>query len=386
MKKRIWDILLGFLIGSFLIMSLVYIFRYDDIKVGVKIKRIMDIVDNYYYEDISDTKEERMENIYSGAMNGLDSYSSYMSESGLKELVDGFNMNLCGIGVRTKYVEADSNYYIADILEGSPAEKAGLKVGDIIYKVGDKVAKELLSSELSEIIRGDRGTTVDITVVRGDKKLVLTVTRDDVHFPNVETKIYDNIGYINIYTFGDSTSDELSVALNEMRSNKVDSIIIDLRQNSGGDVSSAIDCLSQLVPSCVVYSEKYRDGTTEEFSCESDLKELEFKYVILTSHYTASSAEIFSGVFKDYGYGTLIGERTFGKGCVQSVLELGDGSAIKITIAEWLTAKGNEVLGIGIFPDIYVRDDFKNDDYLHLDDANDCILSYALDWIRKGDK
>ena len=370
-------VLEGFIFGALSVLILVYIFCYKDITSSRKMNEISKIVDMYYYEDASDRSS-----IYNGALSGLDAYSAYYSEEDYKELIDDFNKVVGGIGIRMRYVEKYNQYYIYGIADNSPAYKADLRVGDIIYAVDDVVANNTPMSNLSELIRGTVGSTVKLTILREDSKIDIDIERDEVQFPVVYHKVYDGVGYIEIESFSATTGDEFSVALNEMRQNNIETIILDLRQNSGGMVEYLQDTVSQILPSCLLFTEVDNKGTETECYSESDLNEPEFNFVVLTSHITASCAEILASVFQDYNYGIVLGERTYGKGCVQSIIELGDGSAIKLTTAIWKTPKGKEVMGTGILPDIYVEDDWEDDDFLRLDYKNDSMLQFALAYIK----
>lgn len=384
MRDKFWTLLEGVVLGSLIVLILVYIFCYDDIKTGRKFDSIISIVKDFYYEDLSNEELDELEdNIYSGALSSLDHYSDYYSEKEYKEFIDSnVNNTIGGIGIRIRYVEAYNNYYIYDVIKDSPAEISGLQVGDIIYEVDDIVANNIPMSELSDLITGDIGSKVKFTILREDDMFDVDIIRAEVQFPVVTYEIYDGIGYIEITSFSSTTSDEFSVALNEMRQNNVETIILDLRQNSGGIVEYLQNTVSQILPSCLLFTQTDNKGVETKCTIESSLDEPEFNFIILTSHITASCAEVFASLFQDYNYGIVIGERTYGKGCVQSVLELGDGSAIKLTVATWTTPNGNEVMGRGILPDIYVEDDWKDDDFLRLDYKNDSMLQFALDYVK----
>lgn len=383
MKDKFWNLLEGFILGSLIILVLVYIFCYNDIKLSRKFDSILSVVQEFYYEDMSEEDLiERKDNIYNGALSGLDPYSAYYSEKEYKKLIDNMNSVIGGIGIRMRYVEEHNKYYIYEVINNSPAEKSGLQIGDIVYAVDDVVSSNTPMSDLSEMIRGNINSSVKLTILRGEDKFDVNIKRSEVQFPVVTYEIYDGIGYIEITSFSSTTSDEFSVALNEMRQNNVETIILDLRQNSGGIVEYLQNTVSQILPSCLLFTQTDNKGVETKCTIESSLDEPEFNFIILTSHITASCAEVFASLFQDYNYGTVIGERTYGKGCVQSILELGDGSAIKLTVATWTTPNGNEVMGRGILPDIYVEDDWKDDDFLRLDYKNDSMLQFALDYIK----
>ena len=321
-----------------------------------KITEIETLVQKYYLNEI-DT--EQVENyLYKGMIAGLDdAYAAYYTKEEYQSMMDSTNGSYYGIGVEMSQNMTTGIITITRVFEGSPAEEAGLLPGDVIYKVQDtEVTGEDLTKVVS-MVKGAEGTTVPISVAREGESDYLTfdVERRTIEIATVEHRMLDgNIGYISIASFDDVTVNQFLTALEDLENQGETALIIDLRNNGGGLVSSAGSILDRLLPEgLIVYTEdKY--GNREELKSDAE-NYFDKPLAVLVNGNSASASEIFAGAIKDYGIGTLVGTQTFGKGIVQKVYPLSDGTAVKLTVSKYYTPKGNNIHGIGIAPDVEVE-------------------------------
>jgi carboxyl-terminal processing protease len=299
-----------------------------------------------------------------GLMSSVnDKYTVFLSPkeyAALNEGLDGGNFSGVGIAIR---VDDDTKLLrVTDIIPAGPAEKAGLQAGDLILTIDGKSTKGLTSDEDARMLRGKEGTVVRLGVQRNGTSLgdLVSVTRAVIHQPSVYARMLpNNIGYARLTVFGASTAQELSAALDRLEAQGARAYILDLRDNGGGYLNSAIDVSSKFVPSGPIVSVEARGGNDTQYDAENTAiapKPL----AVLVNGYTASASEITSGAIQDNGVGELIGTRTYGKGVVQTIHPLPDGSAVKITSARYLTPRGRDINSVGIEPDIKSPDPARN--------------------------
>lgn len=320
--------------------------------VADKIDTLEYMIERYYYKD--DISREDLENgIYQGLMDAVgDPYTSYFNASDFSIFMEQTTGAYYGIGA---YVAQDTerNYpKINSPIPGSPAEEVGLRPNDIIYEVDGVSTYGMDLDKVVSLIKGEEGTTVRITVYRDGEYLDMAVQRRQVEIPTVEQEMLgDGMAYIRIIEFDEVTPGQFKQALQTSRSSGMKGLILDLRGNPGGSVNAVVDIARMLLPEgLVVYTEdKY--GKREEYSCDGS-NEFELPLVVLIDGNSASASELLSGAIQDYRKGTLVGTTTFGKGIVQQMLTLRDGSAVKITISSYFTPKGRNIHGIGIEPDV----------------------------------
>lgn len=322
-----------------------------------KLDYLKEYIDAYYLDD---TDVEKMEDgIYKGLVNSLgDPYSAYFTKDEYNDIIESQSGEYCGIGVAVTK-EADSGLIrVVTVYDGTPAKEAGIKENDILYKVK---GKEVTGSELDKVvaeIKGSEGTTVDITVYRSSnsKYIDMKVERRTIEVPTISYKMLDNdkkIGYIQITQFDENTDEQFSDAMADLKKKGMKSVIFDVRNNPGGLYDTVCNMLDELLPEgTLVYTlDKY--GKKEEKT--SDAKCLDIPMAVLINGDSASASEIFAGAIQDFGAGKIIGTQSFGKGIVQSLFSLNDGSAIKLTISKYYTPKGVNIHGKGITPDIKVE-------------------------------
>lgn len=320
--------------------------------VAEKIDTLEYMINRYYYQD--DISREDLENgIYQGLMDAVgDPYTSYFNASDFETFMEQTSGAYYGIGA---YVGQDieRNYpKINNPIPGSPAEEAGLRPNDIIYEVDGVSTHNMDLDKVVSLIKGEEGTVVDLTIYRDGDYMDVSVERRQVEIPTVEQEMLeDGMAYIRIIEFDDVTPGQFIEALQTARGNGMKGLLLDLRGNPGGSVNAVVDIARQLLPEgLVVYTEdKY--GQREEYNCDG-ANEFELPLVVLVDGNSASASELLSGAIQDYQKGTLVGTTTFGKGIVQQMLKLRDGSAIKITISSYYTPDGRNIHGIGIEPDV----------------------------------
>ncbi len=321
-----------------------------------KLTEIENLVEKYYLYDI-DT-EEVESYLYKGMIAGLDdAYGAYYTKEEYQSMKDSTNGSYYGIGVEMTQNMTTGIITITRVFEDSPAEEAGLLPGDLLYKVSDtEVTGEDLTKVVS-MVKGADGTTVAIEIAREGESDYLTfeVERRTIEIETVEHKLLDgNIGYIAISSFDDVTVNQFMEALDDLENQGETALIIDLRNNGGGLVSTACSILDRLLPEgMIVYTEdKY--GNREEMTSDAE-NYFDKPLAVLVNGNSASASEIFAGAIKDYGTGTLVGTQTFGKGIVQKIYPLSDGTAVKLTVSKYYTPKGNNIHEIGITPDVEVE-------------------------------
>lgn len=289
-----------------------------------------------------------------------DDYANYFTKKEYEEFERRYLESYAGIGVLIK--EEEGKLYIVDIIKESPAEKAGIPIGSIIKKVDGKEASGI--DETSERIRGKIGTKVKLECEHKGKIKKYTLKRDNIDDSGVESRIYDEdekIGYIKLSGFKEGTAKAFKKDIEKLKKDGCKKLIIDLRGNTGGIMQEGIDCADILLPKSKIIEVKERDGKKKVYS--SDEKNIGIECVLAVDEYTASASEIFAYAIKDNGRAKLVGSKTFGKGVIQGIYDLGDGSKVKLTIAEYFSPKGTKINGIGIEPD--VKCDKDGDDCLN---------------------
>ncbi len=320
--------------------------------VADKIDTLEYMIERYYYKD-DINREDLVDGIYQGLMDAVgDPYTSYYNADDFNTFMEQTTGAYYGIGA---YVAQDTerNYpKINSPIPGSPAEEVGLRPNDIIYEVDGVSAYGMDLDKVVSLIKGEEGTTVQMIIYRDGEYLEMTVQRRQVEIPTVEHEMLeDGVAYIRIIEFDEVTPGQFKEALQTARNRGMRGLVLDLRGNPGGSVNAVVDIARMLLPEgLVVYTEdKY--GKREEYSCDGN-NEFELPLVVLIDGNSASASELLSGAIQDYHKGTLVGTTTFGKGIVQQMLTLRDGSAVKITISSYYTPNGRNIHGTGIEPDV----------------------------------
>lgn len=341
-----------------------------------KLDAIEEILYDYYYlEEIDPAVLE--DGIYHGMVDALgDPYSVYYSPEELQELLDQTEGIYYGIGAYVGLDTMTGYPKIVSPIPGSPAEEMDLRPDDIIYEVdGESTYGKDLNSVVA-MIKGEEGTYVRLTIYRSTEPdyLYVDVVRRQVETPSVESEMFENgMAYIQIMEFSESTVDQFADALAVAKESGMKGLILDLRANPGGSLSAVVDIGRMLLPKgLIVYTEdKY--GQRYEYSCNGR-REFTLPMVVLVDGNSASASEVLAGAIKDYEIGTLVGTTTFGKGIVQQIISVGDGSAVKVTVSSYYSPKGTNIHGIGIEPDIVCEFDAES---YYGEEAYDNQLEFA---------
>lgn len=323
-----------------------------------KAQQIQQLIDEYFLYDVSEEDYETA--IYRALMNACnDPYSTYYTDEEYKLLQDTNNGTYCGIGCMVSQNRSTMLITVVKVFRGSPAEKAGIKAGDVIYMVdGVDITSQDANLVVSKM-KGEEGTDVVITVYREGESdfLDFNLTRAFVQNETIETeRIQEDghkLGMITVTEFEKVTKQQFFDAIEELTAWGAEGLIIDLRDNPGGLLDVVVDMLDPLLPEGVTVYTQDKNGEKEIYS--SDANVLELPLAVLINGHSASASEIFAGAIQDYGVGTLIGTQSFGKGIVQTIISFQDGSAIKMTIADYYTPMGRNIHGVGISPDLIVE-------------------------------
>lgn len=323
-----------------------------------KLETVRNILDNdwYFAKDIENIDDRIVDNAINGMVNNPeDIHTSYMTKEESKEFLDSINRDFVGIGVEVTMF--DNKVFIHRVIDNSPAKKAGLLAGDIITKVDNTDVKDMTLTEIKDAIQGEKGSQVVIQVERDNTIIPYTLTREEILDTSSSHMIDDTTVYVHLYQFGNSTHDELEQQLNEMIGGKSKvNMILDLRNNGGGLLESVRDVASLfLQKGDVILQEEDKDGNKTVHKANGKRIENIDKIVILVNNNTASASEIMTLALKEnLDNVTIVGKTTYGKGTAQQTVYLKDGTALKYTVARWLSAKGVWVNQKGIEPDISV--------------------------------
>ena len=330
---------------------------YEAYKKYNKMIALEELVKDDFYQKTSD--EKLVDGAIKGMFSGLDDkYSQYYTKAEFEKLKEQTSGSFVGIGVYISPTSDDDHITIIAPIAGSPAEKSGIKAGDKILKVDGKVVSAQNSDEAITMIKGKKGTEVELTIKRGEQILDVNVKRDEIVSKTVEGKVLDdNIGYIKITSFSEHTNKEFEKTLNTLKQSDIKGLVIDLRDNPGGLLNVCKDIADSLIGEGTIVYTKDNKGNTEYL--KSDKEKLGLPIAVLTNEGSASASEILTGAIIDNKAGISVGTTTFGKGLVQSVRELKDGTGYKLTTAQYFTPSGEYINGKGIKPTIEEKDEEK---------------------------
>lgn len=322
-----------------------------------KIDVLEQCIREYYYEPETVTQETLENGLYKGLMSSLgDPYTEYYTQEEYKALMEDTTGIYKGIGAYIGLDNGTGSPVFTSIMPGTPAEEAGLQAGDIICEVNGTNTLSMSTSEVASLVKGEEGTQVEIRVSREGKELTVTATRRTINVPTVESEMLkDGIGHLTISQFEDVTPDQFNENLEKLKKEGMTSMILDLRNNPGGTVSAVTAIASEILPKGLIFYMEDKNGKREEYPCPG--ADFDMPMVVLVNQYSASAAEILAGAIQDAGIGKLVGVTTFGKGIVQNVYPLGDGSAVKITVADYYTRNGRNIHKLGIEPDVTIEYD-----------------------------
>lgn len=364
--KKIWSEVLTasliIIISAIAIISFIVISGQDvDIynpsnKIAVskgtdKISEVLNLIQSKYMGELD------VEKLIDGAINGIfaninDPYTRYLTPEEFDEAVNSGNEEYCGVGIHISLKKTTGDVVIVGVMPDTPAKQAGIKSGDIIKKVDDLIVNKDNYYEATAAIKGEVGTSVKLVLEREGKEITFNVVREKIISSDISSSIINKkIGYIKIFSFEQGVYDNFKAEyIRLINEEKIEGLIIDLRDNPGGFVDETVRIADLLCGSGTIIRQEYGDGTTRMYT--SDSKKCEVPLVVLINENSASASEILAGSIKDLEAGKLVGTTTFGKGIMQSYIALENGGGVAITVAEYYTASGNKIHGEGIEPHI----------------------------------
>lgn len=353
-----------------------------DKDISSKIEKYREIIDKYYLGEIDEEKLEK--GAIKGYIEGLgDPYTEYISKDDMKDYLDDTMGNFVGIGI---YMIKNTQYgriQVLSTIKGSPAESAGIQAGDLILTVDGVEYKADDMTTASNNIKGAEGTKVKIELLRGTETLTFELTRATVKVNQVEGKVLtNNIGYIQFTSFDETTAEDFKAKYEELAKKGIQSLIIDLRNNGGGIVDQALKIADYVATkdSVLLYEVDKNNKETVKKATTDPI--INMPIIILTNENTASASEILAGALKDLGKAKTVGTKTYGKGVIQQILQLSDGSGLKITIEEYQTPNRNKINKIGIEPDVEVKLPDTVESVLNVKESEDTQLQKAIEMLK----
>lgn len=315
--------------------------------------QVLTIIEKNYVSDVG--RDELIKGAIEGMLKSLDPHSLYLDKDAFKEMQIETSGEFTGIGIEITI--SNGRLTVVSPIEDTPAYKAGLKAGDIILRINDEPTDDITLIEAVKKIRGPKGTKVKLTILhKGEHVPVeVTIVRDKIPVHSVKSEVLGNVLYVRITNFNSNTTKELLDAINKQRLDQIKGLILDLRNNPGGLLDQAVSVADVfLKKGLIVYTKGRNEESKMSFSAETDENDVDLPMVVLINAGSASASEIVAGALQDQHRALIIGERSFGKGSVQTIIPLADGSAIKLTTAKYYTPSGNSIQARGIVPDLEV--------------------------------
>ncbi|MGI6587232.1 MAG: S41 family peptidase [Peptococcia bacterium] len=350
-RKILKDIFVVLVVISFMVTALVGVFFITNYQSIGKMLEVAAVIKTQYLKDVS------VKQMMAGAVRGMvesldDPYSVYMDKEEYHEFRQHIEGSIGGIGI---YVSVkDDKFVVFSVIENTPASKVGLQKGDVIFKVNHKLASEMDVDEAVAKMRGEPGTQVEISVLREGKIKDFTVMRDIIDIPTVESEVLpEKIGYLRLNLFASNSDEALIEHLGKLQQEKIEGLILDLRDNPGGDLEAAVNIARFFVPKGPVVHIVDKNGRTESMINNRPVK-LGVPVVVLINGGSASASEVLAGAIKDTNSGILIGEKSYGKALVQVLIEMRGKDAVKLTTAKYLTPNKHDIQAKGIKPDLEV--------------------------------
>lgn len=350
----------------------------SDMKTVQKLNYLEELIDEEYLDEKDESSLR--EGLYAGLLSGLqDPYSTYYTAEQYKELNTSNEGSYVGIGAVLQK-DNDGGATVVQLYEGGPGEQAGLKTGDVIKAIDGTDVTEKETSDIASMVRDSEKDSVTLTIQRENEEKTqdIKVEIRDVEIKTVSHEMLSgDTGYIRISEFSEVTSDQYKKAFADLKDQGMKKLVVDLRDNPGGLLTAVCGVLRQILPEGLIVYTEDKNGKREEETCDGK-NELTMPLAVLVNGNSASASEIFAGAVKDYGIGTIVGTTTYGKGVVQTIQPLTDGSAVKITIAKYFTPKGNDINKKGITPDVDAELSGDITDWAELTHEEDTQLQTAL--------
>ena len=350
--------------------------------IETELSKYRSIIDKHYLGEVND--EDLLEGAIRGYIDGLgDPYTEYISKEEMQEYMEDTLGNYVGIGIYMIKDEKTNRVKVLSPIKNSPAETAGIQPGDLIIAVNGKEYTGDEMTQMSNDIKGEEGTEVILTILRNNESLEIKVKREKIKVNPVESKVLENnIGYIAFTSFDETTAEDFKSKFEELQKQNIKSLIIDLRNNGGGLVDQAVDIAGYVLDkdSVVLYEVDKNGNEVVEKTTTAPI--IDMPIIILTNENTASASEILAGALKDFGKAKTVGIKTYGKGVIQEILSVKDGSGIKITTSEYQTPNRNKINKIGIEPDEKVE--LPNDvtSVLNVPEDKDTQLQKAIEMLK----
>lgn len=351
---------------------------------AAKMQLVEDYLEKYYVEELDEKNIDDM--LYTGMMAGVgDKYTYYLSEESLQQYMENTNGQFDGVGVEV-YMTQDGEVVISRVMEGQPAEQAGLQSGDVIIDVNGEDMRGKMLSDVASSIRGESGTEVTVKVLRKStgETLEFTMKRSSVVVESVDSRMLEGkIGYISLSGFKENTYTQFKAALEALQQQGMQGLILDLRDNPGGLVRSVYEIGEELLPEGTMVYTLDQKERRNDLVCDAEY--LDLPLVVLVNENSASASEILSGAVKDKKAGTLVGTQTFGKGLVQRLFTLPDGSGLNITIQKYYTPNGTSIHEVGIEPDVVVElpEAYRNQAVSKIPEEKDTQLQKAVEVMQE---
>lgn len=322
-------------------------------EVEGKLNAIDSVLESFYFGDVDD--ETAKDNIYKAYLSSYgDKYTMYYTADEYKALKESTNGKFYGIGAVCQ-LSGEGGVLLVDVYDNGAGYQAGLRSGDRVVNVDGRDITDMELSSAVALIKGDKGTSVTLEVIRGTERLTFSAVRDAVEAKTVSYTLLDNnIGYLSISQFEEVTTKQFKAAVEDLQSQGMKGLVIDIRNNPGGLLDTVVGMLKYMLPDGLIVYTEDKQGNRKEYKGQ-DNDEFNLPLAVIVNGNSASASEIFAGAIQDYGKGTIIGTQTYGKGIVQTVKPLTDGSAIKFTIAKYFTPKGQDIHGKGVTPDMVVE-------------------------------
>ena len=354
----------------------------DDI--ANSIEKYKKIIDKYYLGEVDE--EKLKEGAIKGYIEGLDDpYTEYISKDEMKDYMEDTMGNFVGIGIYMVKDTENNKIQVLAPIKNSPAEKAGILPGDYIIAVDGTQCTGDDFSTISNKIKGEVGSSVKLDIQREDETLSFEIKRENIKVNPVESKLLENnIGYIEFSSFDDGTAEDFKSKYEELEKQGITSLIIDLRNNGGGIVDEALEIADYIADKDSVLLYEVDKNNNEEVEKSENEPIINMPIVILTNENTASSSEILAGALKDLGKAKIVGTKTYGKGVIQEVISLSDGSGLKITTKKYLTPNRTEINGVGIEPDETVELPDTVTSALNVNEEDDTQLRKAIEILKNN--
>lgn len=319
-----------------------------------KLEQLQDLIEERF---VGEADATAMEDAAAAAMVAAlgDEWSYYIPAADYRSYLEDMSNSYVGIGI-TIVLREDGYPEVVDVTEGGPAEAANLQVGDVILKANDQDCAQLGMDGTRNVVRGEEGTTVQLTLLRGEEELVVDVERKYFEVAVAEYQMLaDHIGYVRIVNFDERCAEETLAAIEDLLNQGASSLLFDVRNNPGGYKDELVEILDYLLPEGDLFISEYYDGDREVDTSDADC--LHIPMAVLVNGESYSAAEFFAAALKDYDAATVVGEKTYGKGYFQQTYKLSDGSAVGLSVGKYYTPKGENLAGVGVVPDVEVTVD-----------------------------